>query len=145
MASQTLHRKNFLLHLQQLPTYKEPVLLKEPAHEQLTSAQITQLHNEYVITRQLVEVPGVRQVYGLEGSESHPVLLLKYIEGQSLAEIIQEKSLALPQKLQLAMNIALIMGHIHDNRGMHRDINSRQRRLANNAIISSESLLSRKP
>ena len=59
MTSQTLHRRDFLLHLQERPAYDEPVLLKEPAHEQLTSAQIAQLHNEHVITRQLVDVPGV--------------------------------------------------------------------------------------
>ena len=110
-------------------------MLKEPAHEQLTSAQIAQLHNEHIITRQLVGVPGLRPVYGLEGSESHPVLPLQYIEGQSLAEIIQEKSLELQQKLQLAVKIAGILGRIHDDGVMHRDINS------SNIMVSADSLL----
>jgi len=116
MTEQTLHRRYFLIHLQERPAYDELVLLKEPAHEQLSSAQIAKLLSEHVITRQLVDIPGVRPIYGLEGSENHPVLLLKYFEGQSLAEIIHEESLELPQKLQLA----------------------------NSAVISSESLRSRK-
>ena len=124
MTRQTLYRRNFLLHLQKRPAYDAPVLLKEPAHEQLTSPQIAQLHNEHVITRQLVDVPGVRPVYGVEGSESHPILLLRYIEGQSVAKIIQERSLELRQKLQLAREIAGILGRIHDNGVIHRDVNS---------------------
>jgi len=79
MTEQTLYRRNFLLHLQERSEYDELILLKEPAHEQLTGAQIGQLHNEYVISRQLDNVSGVRPAYTLEGSESHPVLLLKYI------------------------------------------------------------------
>ena len=92
MTKQTLHRSNFLLHLQERPAYDEPVLLKEPAHEQLSRAQIAQLHNEHLITLQLANVPGVRPVYAMEGSESHPALLLKYIHGNSLSEIIQGQS-----------------------------------------------------
>ncbi len=124
MTVQTLYRRNFMLHLQDRTDYDGPVLIKEPAHGRLTSAQIAQLHNEHVITRQLVDVPGVRPVYGLEGSQSHPVLLLKYIEGQNLAEIIAERSLDLPRKLRLAREISGALGRVHDNGVMHRDINS---------------------
>ena len=111
-----------MLHLQERPEYDGPVLLKEPAHEELTSAQIAQLHNEHVITRQLAHVPGVRAVYTKEGSESHPVLFLEYIQGQSLSEIIQGQSLDLLQKLQLAVEIVEILSRIHEQRVMHKDI-----------------------
>ena len=60
MTIQTLYRRDFLLHLQERPEYDGLVLLKEPAHEQLTRAQIAQLHNEYIITRQMAHLPGVR-------------------------------------------------------------------------------------
>ena len=103
-----------MLHHQERPEFDEPVLLKEPAHEQLTRAQIAQLRNEHVFTRQLAHVPGVRPVYTIEGSESHPVLLLKYIQGQSLVEIIQEQSLDLLQNLQLAVEITNILSRIHE-------------------------------
>ena len=122
MTNETLYRRNFLLHLQERSEYGGLVMLKEPAHEQLTKAQIGQLHNEHVLTRQLAHVPGVRPVYAIEGSESHPVLLLKYIQGQSLVEIIQGQSLDLPQKLQLAVEITRILAHIHEEGVMHRDI-----------------------
>jgi serine/threonine protein kinase len=122
MNSTHLHRRNFLLHLQDRPEYDGLVLLKEPAHEQLTRAQIAQLHNDDLITRQLAHVPGVRPVHAKEGTESHPVLILEYIQGQSLSEIIQGQSLDLLQKLQLAVEIAGILARIHDQGVMHRDI-----------------------
>lgn len=75
MTEKTLCRRNFLLYLQKRPAYKESILLKEPAHEQLTGTQIGQLHNEYAISRQLADVSGVRPVYTLQGSESHPILI----------------------------------------------------------------------
>ena len=51
MSSSLLYRNKFLLHLQERQEYDRPVLLKELAYEQPTSAQISQLHNEYAITR----------------------------------------------------------------------------------------------
>ena len=124
MTEQTVYRRNFLLHLQERQKYEEPVLLKEPAHERLTGAQIGQLHNEYAISRQLNDVAGVRPAYTLEGSESHPVLLLKYIPGENLAETARKQSLELREKLQLAVEISSILGRIHDAGVMHRDISS---------------------
>lgn len=75
MTNSLLHQRNFLLHLQERQEYDRPVLLKEPAHGQPTRAQIRQLHNEYAITRQLADVPGVRSVHAKEGSESQSLCL----------------------------------------------------------------------
>jgi len=116
--------QNFLLHLQECPAYDGPVLLKEPAHERLTNARIAQLHNEYAISQLLAQLPGVRPVYAIDGSESHPILILEYIEGNSLAQLIEGQSLDLSQKLQLAVQIATILGHIHEEGVIHRDISS---------------------
>ncbi len=57
MNGDTIHRRNFLLHLQERAGYDHPVLLKEPAHEQPARSHLDQLHNEYAITQQLTEVP----------------------------------------------------------------------------------------
>jgi hypothetical protein len=91
-----------LLHLQERAGYEQPVLLKEAAHEQPTRSPLDQLHNEYAITAQLPDVAGVRRTYAKEGTESQPVLLLEYIPGQSLAELIRSASLDMAEKLRLA-------------------------------------------
>jgi hypothetical protein len=89
MNGKTVHRRHFLLHLQERAGYDGPVLLKEPANERPTRSHLDQLHNEYTITQQLTDVAGVRPVYAKEGTESQPVLLMEYIQGWSLAELIR--------------------------------------------------------
>jgi hypothetical protein len=114
----------FLLHLQERAGYDQPVLLKEPAREQPTRSHLDQLHNEFAVTTQLVDIPGVRPAFAMEGTESQPVLLLKYIQGQSLAELIHSTSLGLAEKLRLAVNMATVLHRIHEQQVMHKDISS---------------------
>ena len=113
-SSTPLHRRNFMLHLQERPDYECLVLIKESANEFPTTSQIAQLHSEYAITRQLADIPGIRPVYSKEGSESQPVLLLEYIQGKSVSELIQAASLDLSVKLQIAIEIAGILSRIHE-------------------------------
>ncbi len=120
----SIHRRNFLLHLQERAGYDGPVLLKAPAHEALSSSLIDQLHNEYAITTQLANVCSVRSAYAMEGTESQPVLLLEYIPGRSLAELICSYSLDMAQKLNLAVKIASSLSCIHEQQVMHKDLNS---------------------
>ena len=134
MTEKRIYRRNFILHLQERPDFSQAVLLKEPAHQRLTDAQVGQLHNEYAISRQLDDVAGVRPAYTLVGSESHPVLLLKYIQGENLAETARKQSLELPEKLRLAVEISAILGRIHDAGVMHRDISSSNIMVADNAL-----------
>jgi PAS domain S-box-containing protein len=134
MTSQTLYRRNFLLHLQERSDFDRPVLLKEPAHDQLSVSQIAQLHNEYAVSRQLAHLPGVRSVHAIEGSESHPILLMEYVEGNSLAGLIEEGSLDLSQKLQIGVQIATILERIHEEGVMHRDISSSNILVAKNGV-----------
>jgi hypothetical protein len=68
MDRHPLHRRNLLLHLKARPGYGQPALLKEAAHQPPTRSHLDQLHNEYAITRQLADVPGVRPVYAKEGA-----------------------------------------------------------------------------
>jgi serine/threonine protein kinase len=114
MSGATLHRRNFLLHLQERAGCNGPVL----------RSHLDQLHNEYAITRQLTDVAGVRPVYAKEGTESEPVLLMKYIQGQSLAELIRAGPLDLAEKLRLAVNATTVLSRIHEQQVMHKDLNS---------------------
>jgi predicted ATPase len=45
------YRRSFLLHLQEPTGYDRPVLLKELGHEQASASHLSQLRNEYAITR----------------------------------------------------------------------------------------------
>jgi len=135
MGRHPLHRRNFLLHLQARPGYDGPALLKEAAHQPPTRAHLDQLHNEYAISRQLAELPGVRPALAKEGTESQPVLL-EYIQGQSLVELIRTASLDLLEKLRIAVDVSGILSGIHAQQVMHKDINSSNILMANDATSS---------
>jgi len=124
MNEPTLHRGNFLLHLKERPGHDGPVLLKEPAREPTHGSHARQLHNEYLITRQLADVAGVRPALAKEGTESRPVLILEYVQGHSLAELIRAASLDLAEKLRLVRNVARALGHVHDHQIMHKEVSS---------------------
>jgi PAS domain S-box-containing protein len=110
--------------LQERAGYDQPVLLKEPAREQPTAADFNQLHNEYTITKRLADVTGVRPAYAKEGLESRPVLLLEYIRGHSLAELVNAPaSFDLAEKLRIAGEVAGVLSRIHEQQVMHKDIN----------------------
>ena len=53
-----------------------------------------------------------------------PTLLLEYIKGHSLAELIRAASLDLTEKLRLSLNVARVLGQIHDQQVMHKDVSS---------------------
>lgn len=75
---------------------------------------------------------GVRPTLGIEGTESQPVLLLEYIKGNSLSELIHGATVDLWQKLQLAVNIAGVLERIHEQQVMHKDISSSNIIIADN-------------
>ena len=124
-----------MLHLQARPGYEGPVLLKEAVHQPPTRTHLDQLHNEYAITRQLADLPGVRPALAKEGTESQPVLL-EYIQGQSLVELIRTASLDLLEKLRIAVDVSGILSGIHAQQVMHKDISSSNILMANDATSS---------
>lgn len=73
-----LHKRNYVLTIQERKEFDLQVVVKESANKPAAPAQIEQLHNEVTFTKQLAGVPGVRPVLRMEGTESDPVLLLQY-------------------------------------------------------------------
>ena len=67
---------------------------------------------------------GVRPVYAIEDTEGRPVLLMEYIQGQSLTELIRAGSLDFTEKLRLAVNVTTVLSRIHERQVMHKDMNS---------------------
>ena len=124
MTGQIVQRGNFLLYLQEREGYDRPVLIKEPARDPSSKLQIKQLHNEYNMSKPLEGVPGVRPVYAKEGSQSRPVLLLEYVPGQTISELVRSPALDLQQKIDIAVEAAAILGRIHGRGITHKNINS---------------------
>ena len=132
MSSAPLHRRNFLAAFAGPAGIRSAGLAQRVCPQTAPRLHLDQLHNEYRITTQLADVPGVRLAYAKEGTESQPVLILEYIQGQSLAKLIGTASLDLQEKLRIAADVAGVLNGIHAQQVMHKDIN------CNNILIADD-------
>ena len=113
------------------PDYSRPVVIKKPCKRHASQRNIRSLEREFEMTRSLKSVEGVRKALGQQSIEKQPALILEYIDGETLRNHIAKKSLGLREKLKLAVELARILGKIHEQSVVHLDINS------NNILIDN--------
>ncbi|MCU0547039.1 MAG: trifunctional serine/threonine-protein kinase/ATP-binding protein/sensor histidine kinase [Oscillatoriaceae cyanobacterium Prado104] len=100
---------------------RTPVILKTLAAQYPTPAQIAQLLHESKILKNL-NCPGVVKLYRVESYNNLPVLILEDFGGISLKEFISSNQLDLPSFLKTAIEIAKVLGQLHQHRIIHKDI-----------------------
>ena len=66
----------------------------------------------------------MRKVLGRQSIENQPALVLEYVDGETLRETIERKDLDLRSKLEIALDLARILGEIHQLNVIHLDLNS---------------------
>jgi tRNA A-37 threonylcarbamoyl transferase component Bud32/Tol biopolymer transport system component len=66
--------------------------------------------------------PGLGAIYGLESHERHQYLVLEYIEGETLADILRRGPIPLDDALPLAKHIAEAVEAAHSKGVVHRDL-----------------------
>ncbi len=81
-----------------------------------------ELQREAAIVRQVV-TGGVPTVLGLELRGSRPALILQDLAGEPLSSLIAAGTLSLISRVEIARNIARILGVVHAKSIVHRDIN----------------------
>lgn len=69
--------------------------------------------------------PNIAQVYAIEEVEEQLFIVLEYVEGKELKEIIEDGDLTVDEKWELALEIAQGIYAAHENGIVHRDIKSR--------------------
>jgi predicted ATPase len=120
-----IHQGNSTISIEMLPEYPHPVVVKKPSKCRASRSRIRSLETEYEITRSLDGVDGVRKVLERRSIKSQPALILEYIDGQTLRDLIAKDSLGLRSKLQIAIQLTRILGRIHQQNVVHLDFNSR--------------------
>jgi len=100
----------------------EPVVLKILKPEAATAQRRACLQREFDNTARL-NVPGVVRTYGLEPYQASWAVTFEDIGGQSLDQRLAHGPLPLHQTLQLAITLANILGSIHGQHMVHRDVN----------------------
>jgi len=66
--------------------------------------------------------PNIAAIYGLESHERHQYLVLEYVEGETLAEVLRRGPIPMEEALGIAKNIAEALEAAHEKGVIHRDI-----------------------
>ncbi len=101
----------------------EKVILKFLNKDFPTAKELSKFRREYKVTQQLQDVDGVIDVHKLITLENSLVMVEEDIGGESLASQLDSISGDLEKGLGLALRICRILGKIHENNIVHKDIN----------------------
>ena len=122
-----LYQGNSTITVETLPDYAQPVVIKKPAKRHPSQQACESLENEYQMTRALDAVDGVRKALGQQSIENQPALILEYIDGETLRErLITRKELNLRSRLEIALDLARILGEIHQQNVIHLDLQQQE-------------------
>src|SRR6476469_9061422 len=99
-----------------------PVILKMLKEFYPSPEKIAWFKREYETT-QNINLPGVIDVYSLENLENQWVIALEDFGGKSLDRIIAKKQFTMAEFLHLAIEIVDILGQVHQQHIIHKDIN----------------------
>ena len=69
--------------------------------------------------------PNIAQVHAIEEADDELFIVLEYVEGSELKDVIDEDKLTIDEKWELAIEIANGIKAAHDKEILHRDIKSR--------------------
>lgn len=99
----------------------QSVILKCLISEYPTPADIASLQREYEVTKNL-QISGIVKPLELLNVNSRPVLVLSDFGAISLKDYLTNRQLSLSEFLYIAIQIAHILGKLHQHRLIHNDI-----------------------
>lgn len=100
----------------------QPLVFKTLKPDYPTPDELTRYRQEYEITRSL-DLEGVIKVYGIETYRNTLVMFLEDFGGESLAHWLTQRSLSLIEALTLGVRLVEILGQVHQQQVIHKDIN----------------------
>jgi len=99
-----------------------PVIIKLLEKEYPKSDEIDRFRREYEIVRSL-DIDGVIRIYALEKYQHSLAMIMEDIGGTSLDKILARQRLDLAEFLSIGTHLAGIIGLVHLNKIIHKDIN----------------------
>ncbi|MGB6297897.1 MAG: AAA family ATPase [Rivularia sp. (in: cyanobacteria)] len=101
---------------------KKPVVIKILKNSLPDFSELVQFRNQYIIASRF-NYPGIIQTYSLENYQNSYALVMEDIQGISLRKYMLGENIAsLQDILSIAVQVSNILGHIHHNRVIHKDI-----------------------
>jgi len=109
----------------------DKIVTKTLSHPFPSEQDIQRFRNEYEILEG-VELEGVRKVVDYQQESNIHQLRFEYIEGKTLSQYLESKSLSTIQVIKLFIELSKVIGRIHRAGIIHKDLNP------NNIIISTD-------
>ncbi|MBD2690576.1 diguanylate cyclase domain-containing protein [Anabaena catenula] len=100
----------------------QPVILKVLKQDYPTPQELVRYRTEYQIT-QSFNLPGVPKVYDLQKYQNTLVMILEDFGGESLRIWMQQHKFTIKEFLKIGIATTEILGQIHANNIIHKDIN----------------------
>jgi predicted ATPase/signal transduction histidine kinase/tRNA A-37 threonylcarbamoyl transferase component Bud32 len=100
----------------------QPVILKVLKQDYPTPATLIRYKQEYEITQKL-NIDGAIKVYSLEKFQTSLVMVLEDFGGESLRILMNAQKFSLNEFLKIAIATTHILGEIHRQNVIHKDIN----------------------
>jgi tetratricopeptide (TPR) repeat protein/predicted Ser/Thr protein kinase len=103
---------------------KRKVALKFlPRHFSLNTTEQKRFEQEAQAAA-LLNHPNIAQVYAIEEEEGEQFIVMEYVEGMNLKEVIRQDKLTIDKKLKISVQIAEGIKAAHEKGIIHRDIKS---------------------
>jgi predicted ATPase/signal transduction histidine kinase/DNA-binding NarL/FixJ family response regulator/tRNA A-37 threonylcarbamoyl transferase component Bud32 len=101
----------------------QPIILKVLKEDYPTPEELTRYRQEYDITCRLADLKGVVNAYGLEKYQNTLVIILEDFGAESLKILQEQRTFTLDELLTFAIQATEILGQIHAQNLIHKDIN----------------------
>ena len=98
-----------------------PVIIKTLKKENPEAKDIAKLRYEYEITKNL-KIEAILKPYELITDDNGPALILEDFDSEPLTNLINSRRIELVQFLKIAIRITEVLGEIHGNGIIHKDI-----------------------
>ncbi|MDF5730601.1 MAG: AAA family ATPase [Rhizonema sp. PD38] len=122
IVSQIYESANTLVYRGILKKNQQPLVLKLLKEDYPTPAELYRYQQEYQITRSL-NLEGTIKAYELRKYKNTQVILLEDFGASSLKILLESCDFSLAEFLHIAIQITDILGQIHQNNIIHKDVN----------------------
>jgi predicted ATPase/class 3 adenylate cyclase len=121
-VEQLYESNNALVYRGQRASDQQPVILKVLKGDYPAPEKIAWFKREFELASAL-KLPGVAQVYSLEQDQQRWVMAIEDFGGESLARLAVAGQIEVGTFLKLAIQITEILGQLHSQQVIHKDIN----------------------
>ncbi len=125
-VNETIHEsRNAIVYRGQRTIDGRPVILKTLPTPSPSWEEITRYQREFDLTHSLLAagVVDIAAIYALELTADQAILVLEDAGFISLAKLLRQQSLTLAEFFPLAIKVVRVLGQIHQQHIIHKDIN----------------------